>query len=109
MKTLVKGSAVVLAFALLSTLFGQATVSLSPTQAPKDAYVNGSDGNQHFIQIIDLTLVGGYASDPGVDNIVIDLPADVTVADVNVDDVYTDEVVVAWTTTNDPTVRRTAG
>ncbi len=103
MKTLVKGSAVVLAFALLSTLFGQAIVSLSPTQAPKDAYVNGSDGNQHFIQIIDITLVGGYASDDGIDNIVIDLPADITVADVNVDAVYTDEVVVAWTTANTPT------
>lgn len=102
MKYLLRTSAVVLAFALLSSLFGQATVVLSPDQAPKDAYVNGSDGNQHFIQIIDLTLVGGYA-DNAADNIVIDLPGDITVADVNVDADYTDEVAVAWNTTNDPT------
>jgi hypothetical protein len=77
MKALFRVGAVTLSLSLLSMLFG-ATVTLSPNEVPKNAYVNGSDGNQHFIQLLTIVLTGGYASD-AADNIVIDLPTDMTV------------------------------
>ena len=102
MKNLVKVSAVAV-ITLLTTLSGQATVVLTPDQVPIDAYVNGSDGNQHFIQMFDFTFVGGYVADDAVDIIVITLPEDITVADVDVDGVFPEEIAVAYETANDPT------
>ena len=94
MKNLVKVTAVA-AIALMSTLSGQATVVLTPNQAPIDAYVNGSDGNQHFIQTFEFTFVGGYAVN-NADIILITLPTDITVTDVDVDANFNDEIVVAY-------------
>ncbi len=106
MKNLVKVSAVAV-ITLLSTLSGQATVVLTPNQVPIDAYVNGSDGNQHFIQMFDFTFVGTYNANTS-DIILISLPDDITVANVNVDASFNDEIAMAYETANDPTFAATA-
>ncbi len=80
-----------------STAFG-ATVALTPSTVPIGAYLNGSDGDQYFMQCLKITLAedGGGAYANGED-IIITLPTSMTIADVDDDGSYEDEVSVSST------------
>lgn len=90
------------AFAVLTMLtslaFG-ATVQVIPNQLPKGAYVNGTDGDQHFIQTVEVTFdaAGGTAWATG-NLVTITLPTGVTIAQVDPANSYANHVYRYFTT-----------
>ena len=82
-----------------STLFG-ASATITPSQIPKGAYVNGGDGDQHFFQSILIVLEdnGGTAWANG-DYIYIEFPTGVEIGDTDGDGTYYDEISYSWTAT----------
>ncbi len=68
------------------------TATVAPSTVPKGAYVNGSDGDQQFIQVITYTVGANWASIAAVPDITITLPDSMTVANWNGDANYDDEV-----------------
>jgi len=97
-----KLSVFILAFILLGGSAMAATVTLTPSTVPVGAYVNGSDGDQHFVQSLVFTIedngAGGWADG---DDIIITLPTSMTIADVDEDGIYLDEVSTARTAAAD--------
>ncbi|MFB0517607.1 MAG: T9SS type A sorting domain-containing protein [Candidatus Neomarinimicrobiota bacterium] len=68
---------------------------------PKGAYANGSDGNQVFVQTIEIEFAGHT---PAVaDFLQVDIPADLSIADIDNDGNYDDEVSLNWNTVLNPT------
>lgn len=91
-----KLSVFILAFLLIGGSVFAATVTVSPSNVPKGAYVNGSDGDQYFFQSLNITLEAdgsdGWAAG---DDIVINFPTGIGLADTDEDGSYSDEVAVS--------------
>ncbi|MFB0516569.1 MAG: hypothetical protein ACETWG_08190, partial [Candidatus Neomarinimicrobiota bacterium] len=100
MKYLVKASAIALLAFFVSTAYGLNSKTLIPTQVPKGAYANGSDGNQVFVQTIEIQFAGHTPA--AADFLQVDIPADLSIADINNDGNYDDEVSLNWNTFNAP-------
>ena len=85
MKSLVKIQLIALAaLTIAASTASGITVTVSPNQVPRGAYVNGAGGaDQQWIQVVKLTFDAGGAAWASGDDVTIELPAGVTIAKVN--------------------------
>ncbi|MFC1618860.1 FlgD immunoglobulin-like domain containing protein [Candidatus Neomarinimicrobiota bacterium] len=98
MKCLVKIHLLALTVLTMTAVVAQAaTVTATPSTYPKGAYVNGGDGDQQFLGVINITLDEAVGAWINLDDITITLPADITVADPDNDGTYEDGIFLVTT------------
>ena len=79
-----------LMLAIGGNAFAAATVSVSPSQIPK-----GADSDNYFWQIVTITFGGAHDGGGADPDIVIELPADLEIADTD-GGAYNDEISLGW-------------
>jgi len=90
----------IILFIITRVVFG-AVVTLQPSTVPIGSYLNGSDGDQYFVQSLKIEIDdNGTGSWVSGDAITITLPANMTIADVDDDGSYVDEVSASSNCTN---------
>ena len=95
MKNLVKFYLTAVVIVLTSSsLFGQGTATVAPNQAPKGAFVNGSDGNQQWLQVITYTVGTTWNATGAGPDMTITLPDSMTIANTDGDASLVDEVTI---------------
>ena len=101
MKTWLRVPTLAITMLILATSFvyGAFGVTAVPNQIPKGAYVNGSDGDQHFFISVNVELAADADWADG-DDFVITLPSGVTIGNTDGDANYDDEVYFVVATTN---------